>query len=143
METKEKIGSILLLDDDPASNFLNGTIIKSYGIKAHIQVAATGQDALDYISKKGIFEGARHEPPELIFVDINMPKMNGWEFVEQFKRLPKRHRGNSVVVMLTTSSNPDDRDRARAVPEIQEYITKPLTKAKLSTLVENYFPDDK
>ena len=100
MEIKEKLGSILLLDDDPASNFLNGTIIKSYGIKAHIQVAATGQDALDYISKKGIFEGARHDAPELIFVDINMPKMDGIEFLKKIKN--SRYK-NIPIVIFTTS----------------------------------------
>lgn len=136
-----KLGSILLLDDDPGSNFLNGTIIKRIGLKAHVQVASTGQDALDYISRKGIFEGASHDKPDLIFVDINMPRMNGWDFIERYKRLPKRFIEGTVIVMLTTSDSPTDRDKASQMPEVQEYITKPLTKTKLSALVQNYFPN--
>ncbi|TXC76196.1 response regulator [Luteibaculum oceani] len=140
MTAGDKLGSILLIDDDPASNFLNGTIIKKVGITAHIQVAAKAQDALDYISKTGMFQGASHDKPDLIFVDINMPRMNGWEFIEQFKRLPKNLTEGSVVVMLTTSDNPQDRQRAAEQPEIQAFISKPLSKSKLSGLVSKYFP---
>ncbi|MGB0165570.1 MAG: response regulator [Luteibaculum sp.] len=140
MNEEDRIGCILLIDDDPASNFLNGTIIKKVGIKAHVQVTSRAQDALDFILQKGMFDGASHPKPDLIFVDINMPRMNGWEFVEQFKRLPKKKQMGTVVVMLTTSDNPEDMKKAQDRPEIHAYISKPLTKSKLSNLVHTYFP---
>ena len=67
--------------------------------------------------------------------------MNGWDFIERYKRLPKRFIEGTVIVMLTTSDSPTDRDKASQMPEVQEYITKPLTKTKLSALVQNYFPN--
>lgn len=143
MNPTQKLGSILLIDDDPASNFLNGAIIKKVGLKAHIQVTSRAQDALDYINHKGIFLGGTHPKPDLIFVDINMPKMNGWEFVEQFKRMPKKKQEGTVVVMLTTSDDPEDRQRAINSPEVHSFITKPLSKSKLSNLVNTYFPNEK
>lgn len=135
-----KLGSILLIDDDPASNFLNGAIIKKVGLTAHIQVTSRAQDGLDYITYSGMFDGASHVKPDLIFVDINMPKMNGWEFVDRFKRLARDIQEGTVIVMLTTSDNQEDMARAQNSPEIHSFITKPLTKTKLSELVSKYFP---
>ncbi len=140
MITDQKLGCILLIDDDPASSFLNGVIIKKVGLSAHIQVTAKAQDALDFITYSGIFESSNHVKPDLIFVDISMPDLDGWDFVEHFRRLPEEYTSDVVLVILTSSENKVDRQKALHLPEIQSYITKPLSKSKVTDLVNKFFP---
>jgi CheY-like chemotaxis protein len=115
-------------------------IIQAAGCVNHVQVAETGIEALDYLTSTGRFisGGEVFPPPDLIFLDINMPGMDGWEFLQAYKKLNLEHQGK-VIVMLTTSLNPDDEVKARAMDEIAAYMTKPLTKEMLEDILQQYF----
>ena len=72
--------------------------------------------------------------PNLIFLDINMPAMNGWEFIEEFKKLDPVFTEDIKIVLLTTSNNPEDFERSKQIELVSEYINKPLSKEILEDL---------
>ncbi len=128
---------VLLIDDDAATNFFNETIISRAGFAELVRSFLSAEEALDYLKES--HQGQGHFP-ELIFLDINMPGMNGWEFLEAFRAagfLPER---KVVIIMLTTSINPDDQVRAAFIKEVQEFVHKPLTLEKLNHSISTYFP---
>jgi CheY-like chemotaxis protein len=79
--------------------------------------------------------------PEIIFLDINMPAMDGWEFLQKYEALPEAHKSSIIVVMLTTSFNPEDELKARKIPAVKEFRNKPLTPALLQDILLKYFPE--
>jgi CheY-like chemotaxis protein len=135
---KNKLNCILLVDDDEPTNFLNKMILEDVDCAQNIEVAYSGQGALEYL--KTANGNGDPTSPELIFLDINMPAMNGWEFLEQYSALDKQHKANVVIVMLTTSLNPDDHERANGIADVSGFETKPLTQEKLECILKKYFP---
>src|SRR5438128_1021048 len=121
---KNKLNCILLVDDDEPTNYLNKLILEEVNCAQNIKVAENGSSALQYLESSDT-ENPEHPCPELIFLDINMPAMNGWEFLEKYSQLDKRHKANVIVVMLTTSLNPDDRAMANKMPDVAGFETKP------------------
>src|SRR6266699_6375386 len=99
---KRKLDCILLVDDSREDNRFHQIIINEMDIVNRIDIVLNGLEALAYLTKEGQI------PPELIFLDINMPKMNGWEFLEQYKHLDMKQKARVVIMILTTSANPDD-----------------------------------
>jgi CheY-like chemotaxis protein len=137
---KSKLNCILLVDDDEPTNFLNQMVLEELNITKHIQIAQNGQEALSYLAKTG--SGDKGFPlPELILLDINMPAMNGWEFLQHYAQLPETQKANVVIVMLTTSLNPDDRSKAEEISEVTGFETKPMTADKIRHLLKSYFPE--
>lgn len=136
----KKLNCILLVDDDEPTNFLNKMILEDVNCAKTIEVAESGRSALTYLEKAS--QKGNHSSPDLIFLDINMPAMNGWEFLEQYSSLKQRHKANVVIVMLTTSLNPDDRAKASKIPDVSGFETKPLTPEKLQSILKRYFPEE-
>ncbi|NKI15810.1 response regulator [Spongiibacter sp. KMU-166] len=134
----KKLSTVLLVDDDAATNFLHRMVIDDYGFAERIDEAYDGQEAIDYLTTQ--VDGA-YPRPEMIFLDINMPRMDGWEFLEAYNQLPSACKGGAVIAMLTTSLNPDDRDKAREFNCVQHYENKPLDEEKLDALLAATFPD--
>jgi CheY-like chemotaxis protein len=132
---KRKLNCILLVDDDPDDNAFHKIIIQKMNIVNHIDVVGNGLEALEYLKKEDQI------PPELIFLDINMPKMNGWEFLEKYKYLDEEQKARVVIMILTTSANPDDIKRAKEIKEVTGYETKPLSKELLSEILNKHFQD--
>src|ERR1700743_813882 len=106
-----QLNCIMLIDDDEPTNFLNKMTLEQTGCTRYIRVAQSGQEALDYLSGRGLPEAEKAEKkprPDLIFLDVNMPAMDGWEFLERYKSLPSEQKADIVLIMLTTSLNPCD-----------------------------------
>ena len=141
MENNDGLNCILLIDDDEATNFIHTIIINKILINVQVPVAINGIVALEYLTKTGRYEGRDDLPmPSIILLDINMPGMNGWEFLEEYKKLPGDQRAKMMVAMLTTSLNPDDRKRAKMYKgEVIEFLNKPLTIENLREIVDSYF----
>ena len=136
----KKVNCILLIDDNPADNEFHKIRINKADVCNHIEIATSGKMALDYITKAAEpNEGEAHPKPELIFLDINMPTMNGFEFLEEYKKLDDKLK-SKVVIMLTNSLNPDDQKRAMETKEISEYQNKPLSVKTLQDTIGKYFP---
>lgn len=131
-----KLNCILLIDDDEPTNFLNRLTIEQSGCVRHIRVAQSGQEALDYLRDCGPGSSPR---PDLIFLDINMPAMDGWEFLDQYRSLPSECKADIVLIMLTTSLNPDDELKTRAIPDVAGFENKPLSQERLDLILQKYF----
>jgi len=130
-----KLNTIMLIDDDEPTNFLSKMLIEEAHCAEHIQVADSGKMALDYLSKC-------NNSPDLIFLDINMPAMNGWEFLDKYRELDKVKQGKIVIIMLTTSLNPDDKVKAGQMPEISGFENKPLSPELIDRVLKKYFISD-
>jgi CheY-like chemotaxis protein len=135
-EMKNKLNCVLLIDDDESTNFLHEIIINQAEMTENVVSLQSGEAALEYLQNK---MNGEYPQPDLIFLDINMPGMNGWEFLEEYKKLGKAQQGKFVVVMLTTSLNPQDKERAKSKSEISDFMNKPLTVEMLHELMEKYF----
>ena len=139
---QHKLNCILLIDDDEPTNFLNRMTLEQADCTHCVQTIQSGQEALDYLMHEGKYAHAQNCPhPDLIFLDINMPAMDGWEFLEKYRQLPQAQKASIVMIMLTTSLNPDDQQRAGAIPEIDGFEHKPHRNDRLKEVLKNYFPD--
>ena len=139
MKQIQGLNFILLVDDDEATNFLNQRVIRKAEIDAEVQVAHNGKEALEYLTNTGKFKSHAPLPAAgLIFLDINMPGMNGWEFLNEYKKLPEEQTRKIKILMLTTSINPDEEKKAVDIPEVKGFIHKPLTAEKLERAINVY-----
>jgi len=134
----KQINCVLLIDDDEATNFINQMVIEESGCAEKIVVRESGFEALEYLTST---ENGEHPQPDLIFLDINMPGMDGFEFLEEYEKLTTEQKGKHVVVMLTTSVNPDDKDRATKFKDVDQFMHKPLTPEMFVEVMENHFPN--
>ncbi|RZK62877.1 MAG: response regulator [Hymenobacter sp.] len=132
-----KLTSILLVDDDSTTNYLNKILLNRLQVAEQLLVAENGREALATLTQA--CTTPHTTCPALILLDINMPVMNGIEFLEAYQELPLAQRQATVVVLLTTSVSPRDLTRVQALP-IAGTLTKPLTEGKIKTLLEAHFP---
>jgi CheY-like chemotaxis protein len=125
--------AVLLVDDDDATNFYHEIVLEEWGKAKKTYVALNGKLAIDFLKKHDSF---RHERPSLILLDVNMPVMNGFEFLEAYRTLDEELKASFVVVMLTTSLHPNDQDRAHDFNELRGYINKPLSMEQLDDILQ-------
>ena len=137
---KKKLKRILLIDDDVNTNLYNKIVISQLEITEEIIVCENGKEAIDYLTNK---QNTSFPQPEMVFLDINMPVMNGWEFLEAYNQLDEDQKAQLIIAMLTSSLNPDDKTRAQKYGEVKEYISKPLNGELVMKLYHKYFSEDK
>jgi CheY-like chemotaxis protein len=124
----------MLVDDDEATNFLNKMVLEQNSFAREIHTFDSGESALEFLST---YKENGHCKPNLILLDINMPGMNGWEFLDRYKYLPKDHKSDTLMIMLTTSLNPDDRDKADRISDIDSFLNKPLNGNELMSVLKS------
>jgi CheY-like chemotaxis protein len=127
--------NILLIDDDKIFNFLSEKTISSLGLANEIHFAANGRQALELLERSRTGD---IQKPDIIFLDLNMPIMNGYEFFEAFLAmdLPKKHL--ITIVILTSSADPADLQKAKELG-IKYYFNKPLSKEEIKKLIVQEF----
>ncbi|MDO7877630.1 response regulator [Hymenobacter sp. ASUV-10] len=132
-----KLPAVLLVDDDPTTNFLNKKLLLRLGVTDNVRVALNGQEAL-----REVQQHCQEQPtgcPALVFLDINMPVMNGIQFLEAYQQLPAPQQQAVVVVMLTTSVSPRDQQLIQTLP-VADYLDKPLNKEQVERVLAQHFP---
>jgi len=123
----------MLIDDNRDDNFIHERAIRKISTKSTVITKESGVDALTHL------KSLKSLHADLIFLDINMPEMNGWEFLAEYSKLDKELQCKSIIIMLTTSDNEDDVAKAKTMNNVKDFITKPLTKEKMSAICEKYF----
>jgi len=127
----KKLKSVLLLDDNFATNFFHKKIIEKAEAAEQVLEFRSGTNALKYLKQDGI------EQPDLIMVDINMPVMDAWEFLEKLEKLYQNKERTTRVILLSTSLSPSDKEKADNIAAIEEVLLKPLTKESILEVVNN------
>jgi CheY-like chemotaxis protein len=122
----DKFNRILLIDDDPIQNLINTKLMRRLDMCDRIDVAVNGKAAFEE------YLGDQRPDYDIIFLDINMPIMNGWEFLDVLKE--KGFEDLPRIYMLTSSISPDDIEKSQAHPMVENYITKPLNLQRLEDL---------
>ena len=126
----QKLSSVLLVDDDPITNFLHEQLLVSLGVTDHCQVAENGAEALALLAELG-----DAPPPALVLLDVHMPVMGGVDFLEAYA-LPSAPA--PIIIMLSTSVHPRDQMRLDLLP-ITDWVSKPLTREKIDDMLQRYF----
>jgi CheY-like chemotaxis protein len=125
METKNTKPVVYFIDDDPLANKFNTMLIKKIHPNVDLVTFTSAEDALKEL------EDVSKQKPEVIFLDLNMPVMNGWDFMAEFKKLSL----NIDIVILTSSNDSSDKKKAKENKEVKDYVVKPLTKNDFMTFV--------
>lgn len=133
---EKKAICIMLVDDDKNENFFHEREIKKNNRETIVIQKESGIEALEYLNST-IESG--NTKPTLIFLDINMPGMDGWGFLEEFSKLDKDIQSEIIVILLTTSDNPETKARAMSWSSVSDFISKPLTKEKMEVINNKYF----
>ena len=125
MKTLERI---MLVDDDTYTNLYNKIILEKASVAKEVTEFQNGKEALQYLE-----QGGNHV--DLILLDINMPIMNGWQFLEEYEKLSDTKKATIMVIMLTSSVNYDDKKKAEKLDFIKKFINKPLDDDKIKEIM--------
>ena len=135
--------SILLVDDDEISNLFNRIFIGKLDLGIKVDVTLNGSEALEYINGRAANSDYLPQKQSLLLLDIRMPVMDGWAFLEAFEKFDAETKSQFVIVMLTTSEDEGDLIRAMDNSHIKEVIKKPLSEIKFNSLIEKFFNKEK
>lgn len=130
------VNCVLLIDDDKATNFFNQRVVTKHECFHQVNTVQSGIAALEYLNA---VENNTATKPDLIFLDINMPAMNGWEFLIEFAKLDQKLTQGIKVILLSTSSNPDDVRESSKNHSVDDFINKPLSLDLLDHVLKNHF----
>ncbi|MEO8887204.1 MAG: response regulator [Mucilaginibacter sp.] len=138
MNTETRPVHILLIDDDEINNFISIKLIKKALADAEISACLNGKLAIEELT-----ETQKSNPeklPDFILLDINMPIMNGWEFLEEYKNLNIDPSGKSKIFIISSSVFSNDISKARSYPLVKNFISKPLSVEKIREMLEGTGP---
>lgn len=136
----KKLKSILLIDDDPICSWLNKALLEDLQAAESIECMPDGQSALDYLHKLCIEPTPSHlkEPlPDLILLDLNMPGLDGFDFLEKLQTMNYGKQFVERVVILTTSLHERDVEKAGQF-KVTDYMVKPLNEVKIREMLDNF-----
>ena len=132
----ETLRRVVLIDDDQVNNFVCESIIKSENFANEVLSFEWAQDALEYLNAS-----ATNNPsafPDLIFLDINMPGMDGWTFIQEYRKLPAHLTTNCSLFMLSSAVDRKDIICAKSHDEVKDFFSKPLSPEILAIIREDF-----
>jgi CheY-like chemotaxis protein len=120
---------VMVIDDNEIDLFVAEYILEKHSFSEKVVCVPSARQALDYLVS---FEATPDDLPDLIFLDINMPIMSGFDFLEEYEKLSESIRKHCIIMMLTTSLNENDREKAASNRYICSFLNKPLDQAKIA-----------
>ncbi|MGB3618082.1 MAG: response regulator [Catalinimonas sp.] len=134
-EKSTKYNVVMLIDDNEIDNLINQKMIEASSIAEHVFTHTGARSAIEFLKNvEKMSNGDQSFLPDLIFLDIDMPLMDGFQFLEEFEKLSETVKAHCGVVMLTSSINPQDLNKAKRSHFVKKYINKPLTQENLEKL---------
>lgn len=126
--------TLTLVDDDDIFVFLTTKIIEQTNLVDLIKGFGNGLDAINFLKENKNNVDAL---PDIILLDLSMPIMNGWQFLEEYNKLNPTIGKKITIYICSSSISPDDITRAKTISEVSDYIIKPITKDKLIDLIKD------
>lgn len=128
-----KMKNIMLIDDNGIDNFISNHIVTKSGVADKVSLMSSAIDALEHLE---MVKEDYEEFPDLIFLDISMPVMDGFGFLNEVSRFPKVSEHRCFIVMLTSSNNKNDIERAKQYSVVKDYFVKPLKAEMINLLMK-------
>lgn len=131
-----KYKSVMLIDDNDIDNFINKKMIKSSFFSENVYSHTSVTSALEFFKNLSAVQNIPEELiPSHIFLDINMPVLDGFHFLQEFQNLPYSFIPKIKIIMLTTSLNPSDLEKSKTYKNVVSFLYKPLIQADIEKLV--------
>ncbi|KAA3440324.1 response regulator [Rufibacter hautae] len=132
----EPLNLIMLVDDDDTTNFVNKRLLTKLGVAKEILVKKNGAEALEYLqnsAKNGLAY------PDLIFLDIKMPVMDGFSFLDEYHNQALSQFGSMIILMLTSSASFYDLERLKGYASVKKHFSKALTESDVKEIMADYY----
>ncbi len=123
---------VLLIDEDATNNLIFKKLATSTKLTDNLVTCISAMDALNYLND---CVKTNDMLPEVVFLDLKMPVMSGWEFLDEYQKIKASFGAQVRIFILSTSNNPDDFKRAKTYPDVEEYLVKPLSIKILKDII--------
>src|SRR3989337_4106465 len=130
----KKYHTVMLIDDNEIDNLINQKMIEAASIADNIYTHTGAKSAIEFLRNMEKLEVADKVLPDVIFLDIDMPLMDGFQFLDEFEKLSKETKEYCNIIMLTSSINPQDMSKSKKYDYVKKYVNKPLTQESLKKL---------
>lgn len=127
------LDSVLFIDDDPITLMLCKMVIKKASFSNEIATSKNGEEALQYFIALKQLDSSNEfkKHPQLIFLDLNMPVMGGWEFLDSFSTEDYADYNKTKVIILSSTIDPEDLEKSKKYPMVIDFLSKPISKEML------------
>jgi CheY-like chemotaxis protein len=130
----KKYRTVMLIDDNEIDNLINQKMIEAASITENIYTHTGAKSAIEFLRNMEKLDLADQVLPDIIFLDIDMPLMDGFQFLDEFEKLNNATKKKCKIVMLTSSINPQDFTRSKKYLNVKLYLNKPLSHDSISSL---------
>ncbi len=127
--------SVLLIDEDTTNNLIVQKLASNTDFSDDLTICTSAKDALEFLSETAVSKG---KMPDLIFLDIRMPVMSGWDFLDAYQKIKKNIKLDIPILIMSSSNNPEDLKKADTYPEVKGYYVKPITMSKFKEIKRKF-----
>ena len=131
---EKKYRTVMLIDDNEIDNLINQKMIEAASITENIYTHTGANSAIEFLKNMEKLDVADKVLPDVIFLDIDMPLMDGFQFLDEFEKLTNTAKKKCKIVMLTSSINPQDFNRSKKYENVKLYLNKPLSHESITKL---------